>query len=103
MPDNRETLQVNQPDIINLPENNWPDPLVDPSSKLRMVVTNGKNGEQSSKQILATDGQEKLSLAEGKAYVNTGNMEEQGGHGNKFKTSQQNAEDHSTPESERSQ
>lgn len=95
MPDNRPSMQVNQPDIINVPETNWPDPLVDPSSKLKMKVTHGSNGSQSSKNIMATDGQDQLSLAEGRSYVNTGNMEDQGSHGDKLKTSQQNAGDHS--------
>lgn len=103
MPDNRETVQVNQPDIINLPENNWPDPLVDPSNKLKVVVTNGANGTQKNFDPVSTSGQEGLSLAEGKPYVNTGDMESQGGHKNKLNTSQQNADDHSIPESERSQ
>jgi hypothetical protein len=103
MPDNRETVQVNQPNIINLPENNWPDPLVDPSNKLRVVVTNGQSGSQRNFDPVATSMQDQLSLPEGKSKVNTGNMNDQGGHGNKLQTSQQNANDHSTPESERSQ
>lgn len=100
MPDNRETVQVNQPDIINLPENNWPDPLVDPSNKLKVVVTNGSSGSQTNKDLVSTSQQDagEHQLAEGKYKAATGNMEEQGGHGNKLKTSQQNAEDHSTPE-----
>lgn len=99
MPDNRETLQVNQPDIINLPENNWPSPLVDPSNKLKMKVTNGASGEQKNFDPVSTDGQDKLSLTEGRAKVDTGDMLNQGGHGNKLQTSQQNAGDHATAES----
>lgn len=100
MPDNRETLQVNQPDIINLPETNWPDPLVDPSSKLKMVVTTGGNGTQKNFDPVSTSIQDQLSLAEGQPVkVNMGNMEEQGSHANKFQTSQQNADDHATAES----
>lgn len=103
MPDNRETIQVNQPNIINLPENNWPDPLVDPSNKLKVVVTNGQSGSQRNFDPVSTAGQDQLSLSEGNSNISTGNMLDQGGHGNKLRTSQQNAEDHSTPESERSQ
>jgi hypothetical protein len=98
MPDNRETVQVNQPNIINLPENNWPEPLVDPSNKLKVTVTHGMSGTQTNKDLTATAGQDQLSLAEGHGRIATGNMEEQGGHGNKLKTSQQNAGDHSTAE-----
>lgn len=101
-PDVRKNLQVRQPGIEGYDEadkNGWPDPLVDPSNPLRMEVTNGSNGEQRNFDPLSTDGQDQLSLTEGRAYVNTGDMEAQGGHGNKLKTSQQNAEDHSTGES----
>ncbi len=97
MPDNRPSMQVNQPDIINVPETNWPDPLVDPSSKLKMKVTHGSNGEQIAKTLMATDGQDQLSLTEGKAYVGIGDQGEQGGHSDKFKTSQMNPPNHSTP------
>lgn len=67
MPDNRETLQVNQPNVINLPENNWPEPLVDPSNKLRMAVVNGSNGTQSNKDLKSTSQQDekKHHLSEG--------------------------------------
>lgn len=101
MPDNRETVQVNQPDIINPPENNWPDPLVDPSNKLKVVVTNGSNGSQSNKDLVSTSQQDagEHQLTEGKYTASTGNMEDQGGHSNKLETSQQNVEDHSTTES----
>lgn len=102
MPDNRETLQVNQPDIINLPENNWPDPLVSPANKLKMVVTSGGSGTQKNFDPTSTSVQDQLSLTEGKAKANTGDMLNQGGHANKLKTSQQNAGDHSSPETERS-
>lgn len=101
MPDNRETLQVNQPDIVNPPENNWPEPLVDPSNKLKMVVTNGGNGQQIPKVLNSTSQQDagEHQLTEGKYTAGTGDMESQGSHGNKFQTSQQNAGDHATPES----
>lgn len=98
MPDNRPSVQVNQPDIINVPETNWPKPLVDPSNKLRVEVTNGSNGEQRSFQAMSTEGQDKLSLSEGSSAIKTGDMQGQGGHGNKLKTSQQNAGDHNTAE-----
>ncbi len=93
MPDNRPSVQVNQPDIINVPETNWPSPLVDPSSKLKVKVTNGSNGSQRNFQAMATDGQDSLSLTEGSSDIKTGNMLEQGGHANKFKTSQMNSSD----------
>lgn len=102
MPDNRETVQVNQPDIINLPENNWPDPLTDPSNKLKVVVSSGGNGTQTNKDITSTSQQDRGAhqLSEGHEVISTGNMEDQGNHGNKLQTSQQNAQDHSTAETE---
>jgi hypothetical protein len=103
MPDNRPSIQVNQPDIINVPEHNWPKPLVDPSNKLRVEITDSSNGSQKNFDPTSTAGQEKLSLAEGSLKGKVGNMEDQGGHENKLRTSQQNALYHSTPESERSQ
>ncbi len=100
MPDNRETLQVNQPNIINTPENNWPDPLVDPSSKLKMAVTNGSAGSQNNFDPISTSQQDSRghSLSEGSPAINKGNYLDQGGHGNKLQTSQQNAGDHQTAE-----
>lgn len=67
MPDNRETLQVNQPNVVNLPENNWPEPLTDPSNKLKMKVTEGSNGSQTNKDITSTSQQDAgdHQLAEG--------------------------------------
>lgn len=104
MPDNRETLQVNQPNVINLPENNWPDPLVDPSNKLKMVVTEGNNGSQTNKDLKSTSQQDagEHQLAEGKggptsspnSATDTG-----GGRGNFDMTSQEKRDEHSTPES----
>lgn len=93
MPDNRPSIQVNQPDIINIPETNWPTPLADPASQLKVKVTHGSNGSQEMRTIMATKGQDQLSLAEGVAKVDTGNMLEQGGHKDKFKTSQMNSSD----------
>lgn len=102
MPDNRETLQVNQPNVINIPENNWPEPLVDPSNKLRVAVTHGSSGTQTNKDLVSTSQQRagEHQLTEGKYKAATGDMQSQGGHGNKWETSQQNAEDISSPESE---
>lgn len=100
MPDNRPSLQINQQDVINVPETNWPDPLVDHSNKLKVVVTNGSNGTQKNFDALSTAGQDQLSLAEGKAAANTGNMVDQGSHANQLQTSQQNASDHSETEGE---
>lgn len=93
MPDNRPSVQINQPDIINIPETNWPKPLADPSSQLKVKVTNGSNGEQRNFQAMKTEGQDKLSLSEGNSNIKTGNMLEQGGHKDKFKTSQMNTPD----------
>jgi hypothetical protein len=93
MPDNRPTVQVNQPDIINTPETNWPSPLVDPSSQLKVKVTHGSNGSQEMRTIMATAGQDQLSRPEGAVKIDKGDYLEQGGHGNKFKTSQMNSPD----------
>jgi len=98
MPDNRRSLQVNQPNVINLPDNNWPEPLTDASNPLKMVVTSGGNGTQKNFDPVSTSNQKELSLAEGKSSVGTGDMSNQGGHSDKLKTSQQNAGDHHTPE-----
>lgn len=100
MPDNRETVQVNQPDIINLPENNWPDPLVDPSNKLKVVVTSGGHGTQMNKDLTSTSQQDRgeHQLTEGKYKAGTGDMLAQGGHSDKLETSQQNADDHQLTE-----
>ena len=91
--DNRQTLQVNQPDVINTPATNWPTPLTDPSNELRIKVTNGKHGSQEMKTLMATAGQDQLSRPEGAVKIDKGDYAEQGGHGNKFKTSQMNSED----------
>lgn len=97
----RDTLMTNQPDIITPPETNWPDPLVDPSGKLRIVVTNGSSGSQTNKDLVSTSQQDNKEhhLSEGNSPIDTGNMLDQGGYGNKFQTSQQNVGDHSTTES----
>lgn len=95
MSDNRPSVQVNQPDIINVPETNWPDPLVDPSNKLKVVVTNGSNGSQRDFKAMSTSQQDagEHQLTEGKNSPGPGDVT-QGGHGNKLFTSQQNADDH---------
>lgn len=100
MPDNRETLQVNQPNVINNPETNWPHPLSDPSNKLKLAVTSGGNGRQNNFDPVSTSQQDagQHHLAEGKHKASPGNREDQGGHTDKLKTSQQNAGDHSTAE-----
>lgn len=101
MPDNRETLQVNQPNIINVPETNWPDPLSDPSNKLKVAVTNGSNGSQKNFDPVTTSQQDlgQHHLPEGDFRGNAGNYLDQGPHSNKLETSQQNAGNHSVPES----
>lgn len=98
MPDNRVNLQSNQPGIEGQrlsDENGWPSPLTDPSSPLKVAVTNGSNGSQKNFDPVSTSRQNELSLAEGSSSAKTGDMAEQGGHGNKEKTSQQNISDHS--------
>lgn len=103
MPDNRPNVQVRQPHIEGYEtadKNGWPTPLVDPSNPLKVKVTNGSNGSQSNKTLMATDGQDQLSLTEGSSAIKTGDMTDQGGHGNKWQTSQQNAGDHSEIEGE---
>lgn len=101
-PNLRKNLQVHQPGIegddVN-DGNGWPSPLSDPSNPLKMAVTNGSSGEQRNFDPTSTAGQNQLSLAEGSSAANTGDMEAQGGHGDKLKTSQQNEQDHSTAES----
>jgi hypothetical protein len=90
---------INQKDVTNSPEDNWPTPLVDPSGQLKIKVTHGNWGEQIAKTLMSTDGQDKLSLTEGRAYVKTGDMSDQGGHKNKLQTSQQQSPDkQSNPE-----
>lgn len=103
MPDNRDNAQVRQPGIEGYDpadKNGWPTPLVSPLDPLKVKVTNGQHGSQEMKRMMATDGQDKLSLAEGRSSVNTGDMQDQGSHKNKFQTSQQNASDHSETEGE---
>lgn len=102
MPDNRRSLQVNQPNVINLPDNNWPEPLTDPSNPLKMTVTNGGNGTQKNFDPISTSQQDLGAhhKAEGRYKGSIGDQLQQGSHSNKLKTSQQNADDHSSPESE---
>lgn len=102
MPDNRPNLQIAQPHIEGYEtadKNGWPTPLVDPSSPLKMKVTNGSNGEQKNIQAMSTSSKGELSLAEGSSDIKTGDMLAQGGHKNKLQTSQQNVDEHSTIES----
>ncbi len=104
MPDNRKNLQVRQPGIEGYDvadKNGWPTPLVDPSNPLRVAVVNGSNGEQKNFDPITTSQQRagEHSLDGGQSKVSKGDYEDQGGHGTKTKTSQQNAGDHHTPES----
>jgi hypothetical protein len=106
MSDTRSNLQATQEGIVGNKEydnSGWPTPLVDPSGQLKIKVTNGLSGSQRDFKAMSCEGQDKLSLTEGTPTVNKVNYLDQGGHGNKLKTSQQNAGDHQTPESERSQ
>lgn len=101
MPDNRRNVQVRQPGIEGYDtadKNGWPDPLVSPLDPLKVVVTHGQSGTQSNFDPTSTSRQAELSLAEGSSQASPGNQEDQGGHGNKLHTSQQNAGDHHVPE-----
>jgi hypothetical protein len=103
MPDTRDNLQVRQPGIEGYgtaDKQGWPDPLVNPSNPLKIKVTNSSNGSTKDFKAMSTDGQDKLTLTEGRGYAKTGDMSDQGGHGNKWQTSQQNAGDHSETEGE---
>lgn len=100
MPDNRPNVQVRQEGIegyADADKNGWPSPLVDPASQLKVKVTNGSNGSQRDFKAMATDGQNQLSLTEGKYQGKIGNQEDQGDHQDKFKTSQMNPPEHSEP------
>lgn len=56
--DLKRNLQVNQPNVTELPEGNgWPEPLGENSNPLRMKVTNGRNGESSMGPKIATSQQ----------------------------------------------
>ena len=104
MPDNRETLQVNQPNVVNPPENNWPDPLSDDSNKLKMAVTNGSNGSQSNKDITSTSQQDAKAHQLTEGYGDSGSSpnsatDSGGGKGSFTQTSQQTRGEISTPES----
>lgn len=100
-PDVRRNLQVRQPtnqgDDVN-DQNGWPTPLTDPSNELRVAVTLGNSGESSNIEALSTSTQDQLSLAEGQRNPGPGDMTNQGGNGNKLKTTQQNAGEHHTSE-----
>lgn len=103
MPDNRKNGQVVQPGIEGYDvadKNGWPTPLVSPLDPLKVTVTNGSHGEMIAKRLLSTEGQDQLSLSEGKYKGSIGNQMDQGSHGNKFQTSQQNAGNHSETEGE---
>jgi len=55
-----DTLQVNQPNIEQLPQGNgWPTPLVDPSGTLKMAVTNGQSGSQKNIDPISTSQQDR--------------------------------------------
>lgn len=46
MSDLKRNMQVQQPNIAELPEGNgWPDPLTDSGPQLRQQINDGKNGE----------------------------------------------------------
>ncbi len=101
-PDVRRNLQVNQDGIQGNEEvdkNGWPTPLCDPSNPLKLTVTNGSNGEQRNFDPTSTDGQDQLSLTEGRSSAGA-TQAVQGGHSNKLRTSQMNPPNHSQPEGE---
>lgn len=100
MSDRADNLQVNQPNIITPPSTNWPDPLVDPSSQLKVKVTHGSSGEQRNFQAMSTSQQDNRehALAEGDVGRGGDGAASQGGNANKWETSQQNAGEHATIE-----
>jgi len=93
----RPNLQTNQSFEGNeeVDKNGWPVPLCDPSSPLKMKVTNGQMGEQRNFDPVSTQGQDQLSLTEGKVGPST--LNSQGSHSDKFKTSQMNPPNHDQP------
>ena len=99
MSDIADNLQVNQPNVINTPSTNWPDPLTDPSNKLHVSVTHGANGEQRNVDLVSTSQQDSLEhhLPEG----GTNSCTNCCGSSvpDSFKTSQMKSGDHHTPES----
>lgn len=104
-PDVRRNLQVKQDGIEGYDVadgDGWPTPLTDPSNPLTIKVTNSSSGSQKDFKAMSTSSKGELSLAEGKTVGQSGTVE-QGDHSNKWRTSQQNDEEHSTPESEHNQ
>lgn len=72
MPDNRKNLQVHQPTLQGDDANDgngWPEPLTDPSSPLKMVVSSGSRGSQNGFQAMSTSRQNDVSLPEGRSSV----------------------------------
>jgi hypothetical protein len=59
-----------------------------------------EKGEQRNFDPVSTIIQGQHILSEGQSKLGPGNILDQGGHGNELKTSQQNAGDHSSSESE---
>ena len=101
MPDTRPNLQAKQDGIVGddvNDKNGWPTPLTDPSNPLRFAVTHGSSGEQRNFDPVATSRQNDVSAPGGKSSAGPGDMNDQGGHGNKLQTSQQNVGDHHTVE-----
>jgi hypothetical protein len=98
MPDLRRNLQTNQSFEGNEVNdgNGWPVPLCDPSNPLKMKVTNGQNGSQRDFKAMSTDGQDKLSLAEGTPPPAM-QPDGQGSRKPAFQTSQMNPPNHSQP------
>lgn len=72
MPDLRRNLQVKQDtvqgDDVN-DGNGWPTPLTDPSSPLKMVVSNGSRGEISGIAATSTSRQNDVSTPEGRSSI----------------------------------
>lgn len=104
MPDNADNLQVNQPNVINIASTNWPEPLTDPSNKLKMTVTDGTNGSQSNKDLVSTSQQDEKGhqLAEGYGGPSSSPnsaTSDGGGRASFDMTSQEKRDEHSTPES----
>lgn len=72
MVDVRRNLQVKQTGVEGdrqIDENGWPDALNDPSDPLKLVVTDGKLGEQREFKAMATSRQDDVSLPEGRSKI----------------------------------
>lgn len=92
MSDVADNLQVNQPNVINSPSTNWPDPLADASNKLKIAATNGQSGEQRNFDPISTSQQDALNHHLPEGGDNSGCCQNE--VPDSFKTSQQKLDQH---------